>query len=227
MTRLVCTSDMHGKLSSIKIPEGDVLVLAGDILKNFYMGAPDKDASRQLRALEDFLGFLDRTSFKKVVMIAGNHDWVFQLRNEDARKIVAMHPKTIYLQDEGATVEGLKFWGSPHQPEFCDWAFNEPRDGKALAQAWSQIPEGLDVLVTHGPPFGIMDSSPTVNCHEVGCRLLLERIQAVKPRWSVFGHIHGAYGRKKIGETEFLNVSLCDERYEPVQTPQVIEVEPR
>lgn len=221
MTRLVCTSDMHGKLSSIKIPEGDVLVLAGDILKNFYMGAPDKDASRQLRALEDFLGFLDRTPFKKVVMIAGNHDWVFQLRNEDARKIVAMHPKVVYLQDEGATVEGLKFWGSPHQPEFCDWAFNEPRDGKALMQAWSQIPEGLDVLVTHGPPFGIMDWVP--RGEHVGCSLLRARIEAVRPRICVFGHIHSGYGHKTLGDIRLYNVALCDESYSPVQPPVVID----
>jgi len=218
---------MHGKLSSVKIPEGDVLVLAGDVLRNFYMGAPDKDASRQLRALEGFLGFLDRTPFRKVALIAGNHDWCFELRGEDARKIVAMHPKTVYLEDGGAIIEGVRFYGSPWQPEFCGWAFNLTRDGEALGKAWAKIPERLDVLVTHGPPFGIMDSSPSVDCHEQGDRLLLERVKIVKPRYHVFGHIHGGYGRRRIGETEFLNVALCDERYEPVQPPQVIEVDPR
>jgi Icc-related predicted phosphoesterase len=224
--RLVCTSDTHGQLERVRLPEGDILVLAGDVLKNFYMGAPRKDASRQLRALEDLLAFLDKTKFKWVVLIAGNHDWAFQYEPDKARALVAQHTKVVYLEDSGATIDGIRFYGSPWQPAFCGWAFNLPRNGAELAKVWAKVPEDVDVLVTHGPPFRVLDSSPGV-CREQGDAILLERVCAVKPRHHVFGHIHGGYGRKRVGETEFLNVAMCDEGYEPVQPPQVIELEPR
>jgi len=223
--RIVATSDTHGMLHEIDVPDGDVLVLAGDVLGNFHdHRARWSDAERQLVALEDLAKWLTVLPHRKVVLVAGNHDWVFQLESKKARRILAAHPKIVYLKDSGAEVCGLRFWGSPWQPAFCDWAFNLPRDGDELRKVWARIPNGIDVLVTHGPPFGIMDSSPEVGCHEQGDRLLLERVQIVKPRFSVFGHIHGGYGRQKIGETEFLNVALCDENYLPVQRPQVIDV---
>lgn len=223
--RLVCTSDVHGMLHEIEdLPDGDVLVLAGDVLQNFhYQSARWSDAEKQLVALADLAKWLDVLPHKKVVFVAGNHDWVFQLESKKARRIMTAHPKIVYLKDAGAEVCGLKFWGSPWQPAFCDWAFNLPRDGDELRKAWAKIPVGLDVLVTHGPPFGIMDSAPGV-CHEVGDKLLLERVQVVKPKVHCFGHIHSGYGRKKIGETEFLNVAACDEDYAPVQKPVVVDL---
>lgn len=226
MTKLVCTSDVHGKLHEMDVPDGDVLVLAGDLLRNFHgPNSRHSDAEKQLSLLEDLAKWLDVLPHRHVVLVAGNHDFVFQYESKKARKIMAAHPKIVYLKDTGAEVCGLKFWGSPWQPTFFDWAFNLPRDGDELKKAWAKIPVGLDVLVTHGPPLGVMDSSPGI-CHEVGDKLLLERVQVAKPRYMVFGHIHGGYGRKKIGETEFLNVAACDEDYEPVQKPQVIEVSP-
>lgn len=229
MTRIVATSDVHGMLHEIEdFPDGDILVLAGDVLRNFYSpSARWSDAEQQVGALEDLCAWVtDQMPHRKVVLVAGNHDWVFQLEPKKAREVLAAHPKVVYLEDAGAEVCGLRFWGSPWQPEFCGWAFNLPRDGKALTSAWAKVPAGLDVLVTHGPPFGILDSSPEVGCHEVGDRLLLERVKVVKPRFHVFGHIHGGYGRKRVGETEFLNVAACDESYMPVQRPMVFDVTP-
>lgn len=228
MTRLVCTSDVHGMLHEMDVPDGDILVLAGDLLQNFHgPSSRHSDAEKQLVALDSLVKWLNVLPHKYVVLVAGNHDFVFQYESKKARRIMATYPKIVYLKDTGTEVCGLKFWGSPWQPTFCDWAFNLPRDGEELRKAWAKIPAGLDVLVTHGPPFRIMDSSPDVGCHEVGDKLLLERVQVVKPRFHVFGHIHGGYGRKKIDETEFLNVAACDESYMPVQRPQVIDMESR
>ena len=109
------------------------------------------------------------------------------------------------LMAHPAEIDGVKFWGSPHQPWFYDWAFNHPRNGKALTHYWSLIPDDTDVLITHGPPYGILDL-PFGKGEPAGCELLLKRVQEVKPRVHVFGHIHGSYGKKQIGRTLFVNV---------------------
>ena len=221
--RIVATSDCHGMLHEVDVPDGDVLVLAGDVLANRYGNrARLSDAKWQLEELDRLAKWLDVLPHRRVVLIAGNHDFVFQHEARAARKILSSHPKIVYLKDSGAEVCGLKFYGSPHTPFFCDWSFNLPRDGDELRKAWAKIPSGLDVLVTHGPPFGILDRTPSGE--QVGCALLLERIETVRPRYSVFGHIHDSYGRTRVGETEFLNVALCDESYMPVQKPLVIDL---
>ena len=79
------------------------------------------------------------------------------------------------------------------------------------------------MLITHGPPAGILDQ-PFGNGEHAGCELLLKRVEEVRPRLHVFGHIHGSYGQTRIGETLFVNASLCDERYQPVNRPHVIEI---
>jgi Icc-related predicted phosphoesterase len=217
--RLVVTSDCHGKLNQTTIPGGDVLILAGDILAN-RSGDPDVDAAFQLNALrelDDYCGWLD---FKHVLLIAGNHDWVFE-RYSGAHRVLK---HIIYMEDSGTEIDGVKFWGSPHQPWFFDWAFNLPRNGRELARYWSLIPRDTDVLVTHGPPYGILDL-PFGKGEPAGCELLLKRVQEVEPRVHVFGHIHGSYGRKQTGRTLFVNACLCNEAYDPVNPPQVIDLD--
>jgi len=214
--RLVLTSDCHGHLLKARLPDGDVLIIAGDVFAN-RSGDPDVDAAFQLNALrelDDYCGSLD---FKRVLLIAGNHDWVFE-RYKGAHSVL----KNIeYLEDSGTEFDGVRFWGSPHQPWFFDWAFNWERDGKELAHYWSLIPDNTDVLITHGPPYGILDL-PFGKGEPAGCKLLLKRVQAIEPRVHVFGHIHGSYGQKKIGSTLFVNACLCNELYHPVNEPAVI-----
>lgn len=216
--KLVATSDCHGHLARASIPPGDVLILAGDILAN-RSGTPDIDAAFQLNAVRELDEYCGGLGFKHVVMIAGNHDWVFERYKDAARSL----KNIIYLEDSGTEIDGVKFWGSPHQPWFYDWAFNWPRDGAELAHYWSLIPKDTDVLITHGPPYGILDL-PFGKGDPAGCRLLLKRVNEVKPRVHVFGHIHGSYGSKHIGSTLFVNACLCNEAYEPVNPPQVVEL---
>jgi Icc-related predicted phosphoesterase len=80
------------------------------------------------------------------------------------------------------------------------------------------------VLITHGPPFGILDL-PFGKEESAGCRLLLKRVQEIEPRVHVFGHIHGSYGKKQIGNTLFVNACLCNEVYHPVNAPHVIDLD--
>lgn len=115
------------------------------------------------------------------------------------------------------------FFLSPYQPEFCDWAFNVPANSPQIGAIWSKIPNDVDVLITHGPPQNILDK-----CHNgphAGCSLLLKRIQEIKPRLHVFGHIHEGYGREKHKSTVFVNASTCTLSYQPKQPPIVVDLE--
>jgi Icc-related predicted phosphoesterase len=216
--RLVATSDCHGKLGDARLPHGDVLILAGDIFAN-RSGDPDTDAAFQLNAMRELDHFCGTLDFKHVLLIAGNHDWVFE-RYKDAHSVLK---NIVYLEDSGIEIEGVKFWGSPHQPWFFDWAFNLPRDGRELAHYWSLIPDDTDVLITHGPPYGILDL-PFGKRDSAGCKLLLKRVQEVNPRVHVFGHIHGSYGKEQVGRTLFVNACLCNEVYNPVNPAHVIDI---
>ncbi|HNC99840.1 MAG TPA: metallophosphoesterase, partial [Myxococcota bacterium] len=112
-------------------------------------------------------------------------------------------------------------WGSPWQPRFFDWAFNLDR-GEPLRRVWQKIPDGIDILVTHGPPKGILDRVQRGG--EVGCEELREALRRVRPRLHVFGHIHEAYGQLHLDGTHFVNAASCNLDYRPVNPPVVVEL---
>jgi Icc-related predicted phosphoesterase len=124
------------------------------------------------------------------------------------------------LFDNDVTIDGIKFYGSPWQPEFHDWAFNLPR-GEELAAKWEKIPDDVDILITHSPAYGILDYAP-IGGH-VGCEELYRKIAEVKPKIHVCGHIHDGYGQKTMGGIEFLNASVLNDRYEHAHKPIVME----
>ena len=114
---------------------------------------------------------------------------------------------------------------SPWQPEFCAWAFNVQRESERIRSIWDEIPLDTDILITHGPPHSILDA--TKNGEHVGCKFLYQRVQLVKPKLHVFGHIHEAYGKqddKEKSPTIFVNAATCDLRYRPEQPPIVIDL---
>lgn len=190
MPTIVCVSDTHGRHGNVVVPDGDVLVHAGDLT---YDGGFD-DVSR----FDDWLATLPH---RYKVVVCGNHDWCFQRSPAEARRRLR---HAVYLEDEAAVVEGLRFYGSPWQPWFLDWAFNLPR-GPELAAKWAMIPDDTDVLVTHGPPAGVLDL--TKRGDRTGCVDLLDRVRAVRPKLHVFGHIHEAAGVAREGDTLFVNAS--------------------
>lgn len=210
MTRIVAISDTHGFYNRITIPDGDILVHAGDIT-----------GQGTFECLEEFNSWLSGLPHKHKVVIAGNHDWCFQWDQDRCRTILS---NATYLQDEGAEIEGLKFYGSPWQPRFFDWAFNLDR-GAALAEKWDMIPNDTDILVTHGPAFGILDEVANNNyVRNVGCQDLLIALQRIKPKVHIFGHIHEGYGEAVKNGTLFLNASVNTSRYQPTNPPIVIDI---
>lgn len=205
--RIVCVSDTHGQGRDLAVPDGDVLVHAGDLTGMGTLAQLAKEAT-WLRSLPH------RTK----VVIAGNHDFGFQ---HEPREALALFDGLVYLEDSEATIEGVRFYGSPWQPRFFDWAFNLDR-GEAIRRRWDQIPAGIDVLVTHGPPAGILDK--TAAGTDVGCADLLDAVARVRPKVHVFGHIHEAYGVLERDGTKFVNASTCNRSYKPVQRPIVIDI---
>lgn len=207
--RIVCISDTHGMLNRIVVPDGDVLIHAGD--------ATNRGTHQQVY---EFARDMSRLPHKVKIFVAGNHDFGFQDHREQFQNLVESAGVT-YLQDSYVIVDGFKVYGSPWQPEFRSWAFNLPR-GKPLADVWARIPSDTEVLVTHSPPDSVMDMAPG-DVH-VGCADLAVAVSEIKPRLHVFGHIHECYGTKVIGETMFVNAASCNGGYEPVNTPIVIDL---
>jgi predicted phosphohydrolase len=205
--RIVCISDTHGLHDQVDVPPGDILIHAGDLTRT-----GDLD---DVVLFSDWLGQLPH---RHKIVIAGNHDWAFERQPERARALLL---GCIYLEDQETTVEGLRIWGSPWQPWFFDWAFNLER-GPEIRAKWDLIPEGIDLLITHGPPRGQGDW--TINNEAAGCVDLLDAVARVRPRWHVFGHIHEGYGISEADGTTFINASICTVGYQPTNKPIVFDV---
>jgi len=205
--RIVALSDTHGRHGEMEVPDGDLLLHAGDFTKRGGRG--------EVEAFDRFLALLPHPH---KVVIAGNHDFLFQDEPEAARSILR---HATYLEDTEAEVLGLRIWGSPWQPWFFDWAFNLQR-GPEIRAKWDLIPSGIDILLTHGPPLGHGDV--TVRGEAVGCADLLDAVARVRPRLHVFGHIHEGYGTTREGGTTLVNASTCDVRYRAVNPPIVLDL---
>lgn len=127
-----------------------------------------------------------------------------------------------YLQDSSVTIQGLKIYGTPWQPEFNGWAFNLPR-GTACLQRWNQIPDDTDILISHTPPLGFGDLCSTGV--RVGCVELLHSVQQrIRPKYHIYGHIHEGYGVRSDGSVLYINASTCDVNYLPCNPPVVFDV---
>jgi hypothetical protein len=128
-----------------------------------------------------------------------------------------------YLEDTGTTIGRAQVWGSPWQPEFCDWAFNLPRKSKEIGSKWAMIPEGTSVLITHGPPHGRL-GGVCRDGFDAGCELLRERVKKVEPLIHVCGHIHEGYGCYVLGKTMVINASSVNLSYRPTNPPVIFDI---
>ena len=210
--KIVIISDTHTKHEHIGINKykGDVLIHCGDISGNGGAGA--------IQQFLDWFGALDQ--FKHKIFIAGNHDWLFEKNNVYARDLVP--DNVIYLQDEELVIEGIKFYGTPVQPPFCNWAFNV--DEPKLSEYWKMIPDDTDVLITHSPPYMIGDYVPWAAKHEGSPSLYKEVMERIKPKIHCYGHIHEGYTFKLIDGIKFVNASCLDGDYMVVNDPVIIEI---
>jgi Icc-related predicted phosphoesterase len=209
------------------LSKGDVLCFTGDIMSSGYSE----------KELVDFLEWFSKQPYKYKIFIGGNHDRFLEDNSFIAEEIISEFAScgVIYLKNTSFEYEGIKFYGTPYQPYFCGWAFNVP-DDKKLLNIYKMIPDDVDVLLTHCPPYGILDKSHRPNYsnptgeNRLGSTALREVIDDMfhhncPPRVVAFGHIHGDGGKQKqIGDTIFINASLCNEDYEPINDIVTIEL---
>ncbi len=208
--RITTISDTHTKHMELNgyLPGGDILIHAGDI--------SNRGSNVDINEFCEWFESVDNYNTK--IFIAGNHDFGFQIRAEEISQIINSYKWINYLEDNWVTIDGIKIWGSPWQPEFYNWAFNLPRNGVELQQKWNMIDDDTDIVITHGPAWGYVDKVVGRN-QSLGCELLTNRILGFKPKIHICGHIHSGYGYTTNGDTHFINASVLDERYEFTQNP--------
>ena len=187
----------------------DILIHAGDIT---YRGTT--------REVEESLDWLAEQDFKHKILVPGNHDFLFEVDFNKALTMCESRGITVLI-DSMIEVEGIKIWGSPITPYFHNWAFNRHR-GSSIQAHWDKIPDGIDILVTHGPPAYIDSLCTTLEGDDVGCEDLYHAVQRVKPKYHVFGHIHEGFGMKEIDGITYINASYLN-RYRPVHFPTEID----
>ena len=225
--KIACISDTHGQhhqlTDIIKELDVDVLIHSGD-------GSNYRDPARNSTELVDFLmwmqGFLH---IKHKIFVPGNHDTSMFYR--------LVRPKDFdtidVLINEEIVLDGIKFYGSPMTPTFgIGWAWNINR--AKIYKYWDAIPEDTDVLITHGPPWGVNDLTIDYGrkYENTGCKNLLKRVFKIQPTYHIFGHLHDEpdiynHGIKSLGDkckTTFVNASICDIRHEALNKPILIEI---
>lgn len=199
-----CISDLHGYRP--KLPGGDILVIAGDLT-----------ARHTPEEYNDFIIWLNKQSYKVKIFTGGNHDTFLDVR--PLPQLLLYDDTTYCILDSQLEIMGINFWASPWTAYFTGMnkrctAFVVDNE-RQLGNAWSIIPDDIDFLITHCPPYGIFD---TVGDRKTGSMSLLDEVvNRIQPKFHVFGHIHGEGGQTKVlKDTRFINASLLDENYHPV-----------
>lgn len=206
-TKICIISDTHGQHYKFNIPKCDIFIHAGDFM----------NSGKYLDEIFTFNSWLKGVPAEHKLICGGNHDILFETHPDLAKKELSVGT---YLQNESITILGIKFYFAPQTPEFYDWAFNVPR-GEKIKAYWDAIPEDTEILVTHGPPQGILDEiKPGSGGQQLGCEELIKRVkQLPKLKYHIFGHIHGSSGiAPSIFGPTFMNVSALDEKYRPSTT---------
>jgi len=230
MCRIICISDTHGLHEKMKYNVEDfidanqtnILIHSGDCTNI----GKEKEVKNFIQWFKNIKGFNHK------IFIAGNHDFSFEKKpiwlQDYINSKKLLESNCVYLEDSEFSIEypefskPIKFYGTPWQPEFYNWAFNLPRNGNELLEKWNKIPNDTNILITHSPPFGHLDIVP--NNSRVGCELLEFRVKQINPLLHIFGHIHHSYDIIVRDETYFINASICNERYEPINKPIIVDI---
>ncbi len=209
MATLCLVADTHRRHRELEIPECDILIHCGDFCS---FGNEDE------KALDDADSWFAEVPAKHVICIGGNHDPLLQ-----SREFRFAH--ATFLEDKLVEIEGLSIYGSPWCPDLSDFAYYAPED--QLIERWKRIPEGIDILVTHTPPFGFLDL-PTSGTVHLGCPHLLAELSRIQPRLHVFGHVHASHGIHHNGAIQLVNAAVVGGHdLEMRHAPTMVTLSPR
>lgn len=193
-------SDTHNKHKELTVPDNiDIAICAGD------MGTY-KDPYMNLKDLNEGLEWFESLDIDTKIYSPGNHDTAldYHLLHSSQYKWLDI------VIHETIEVDGIKIFCSPYTPEFFNWAYN--KNDKQLKELWEDIPNNTDILVTHGPPYMILDKCQYG--YRAGCKSLAKKVKEIKPKIHVFGHIHEDGGKmEKIDETYYYNAAVLDLDY--------------
>ena len=233
--KLVLISDSHGRHENIYVFKPGDSLTSQETLNHITGGVylPEEadmiihsgDVSMRGTEFEvdNFLKWYSSLPYKYKILISGNHDFLFEIQRPIAQELIKRYPNIIYLESSEVIIEGIKIYGEPRQPWFHSWAFNVQR-GDAIKKYWDAIPDDTDILVTHGPPKGILDM--TMAGDQVGCEDLLYRIWELKNlKLCQFGHIHEHAGYEFIKDIHFVNASVLNLRYQLQNKPYIFEID--
>jgi len=209
----VAISDTHNLHEQIKIPWCDLFIHAGDCS---ILGSE--------KEMRSFAKWLNEQDAKYKIFVPGNHEFQFEKSLPLSFAWIKEECPSVHLLiDQMVDIEGIKIWGSPYTPFFNNWAFNEFR-GDNIKRHWDLIPNNIDILITHGPPLSVLDQ--TLQNERVGCEDLFNKVQELKPKLHIFGHIHYEGSRQlHFNDVSYYNVAICDEMYVPINPITVIDFE--
>lgn len=205
--KLVVLSDNHSNYD-FETPEGDVLIHCGDFS---YQGKPLE--------IMNFIDWFKQQPHKHKIWVPGNHE----LSLEDFPyniEVIEQETGAICIHNKEYMINRIKFFGSAMTPNFRDWAFMHNK--KQAQRYWSHAPYRVDVLITHGPPKGILSNN--LEGEDCGCPYLRQYVDRTKPKIHCFGHLHESYGHKKISNTDFYNVSVLNRAYKLENQPTIMEI---
>ena len=211
--KIVAFSDTHGQRDKrltewFNFNPADLLIFSGDLQRNQYDFG------------EDFIDWIHALPYTDKILVFGNHDGNYIYILEYAEK----YPEIKFLMNSCININGINIFGSPYSVRYQDWWFM--MEDKELSKIWKEIPEDTEILITHCPPFGILDS--TFDGYNAGSKTLLEKINRLeKLKYHFFGHIHESYGKQNINEKIFINVSLLNEIYYFTNYPVIIDYDLR
>ena len=208
--RLLHLSDTHRNHDQLVIPDGIDLVMHSGDATNY------RDPFKNEKEMWEFLEWYGSLDIPNKVFVCGNHD-----SSVEAGLIKKSNIESFgitYLFNDDVTINGYEIWGSPHTPTFNDWSFMKSR--AKIHKVWDTIPEDTDIILTHGPPLGMLDiTNRRDNLQEqCGDSALLGAIKRIEPAIVAFGHIHNTKrvynaGTKQIAgmRTIFSNASCVND----------------
>lgn len=188
-------SDSHTYHGLLDIPKDiDIAIFSGDC-------SNPREPSINEQEVRNFITWYHKLDIKHKIFVSGNHDT--SIEKGYITKDNFDQAGIIYLENDSIEIDGVKIWGSPITPNFgMGWAFNKSRE--TINRVWDTIPEDSDIVVTHGPPKGILDLSYNRNneLEYCGCSALRKRILKLEPKLSLFGHIHNCEDIINAGYTK-------------------------